>query len=452
MSKGAFFIVILRLSSLLYLLMDQTKSARMPRIVIIGGGFGGINLAKKLKNKPVEILMLDKHNYHTFQPLLYQVAMGAIEADSIGFPVRRIFTNQKNFSFNLAEVKIINPEKNTITTDIGEIPYDYLVIATGANTNFFGNQQIEHYAMPMKNISEALNIRSYMLQNLEKAVITTDPKEKEALMTFVVVGGGPTGVELSGALAEMRNKVLCKDYPSLCEEDMKVYLVEGKPVVLGAMSSEASAAAKAGLVKMGVIIHNGVHVNSFDGTTLTIDDGTSIDTRNVFWAAGVKGEMPEGLASATIASGRRLLVDEINKVQGYQNIFAIGDVSAMITPEIPNGIPGMAQGAIQTGQHLAKNLIHIINGEATEPFKYWDKGSLATVGQNKAVADIGKFHFHGFFAWLLWMFVHLMSLMGFSNKLSVLVSWASKYFVRNTDNRLIVRFFNMETRSLDTSK
>ncbi|HEY9002674.1 MAG TPA: NAD(P)/FAD-dependent oxidoreductase [Mucilaginibacter sp.] len=432
--------------------MDQTKSARMPRIVIIGGGFGGINLAKKLKNKPVEVLMLDKHNYHTFQPLLYQVAMGAIEADSIGFPVRRIFTNQKNFSFNLTEVKTINPDKNTVTTDIGDISYDYLVIATGANTNFFGNQQIEHYAMPMKNISEALNIRSYMLQNLEKAVITTDPKEKDALLTFVVVGGGPTGVELSGALAEMRNKVLCKDYPSLCEEDMKVYLIEGKPVVLGAMSSGASAAAKAGLIKMGVIIHNGVHVNSFDGTTLTIDDGTVIDTRNVFWAAGVKGEMPEGLASATIASGRRILVDEINRVQGYQNIFAIGDVSAMITPEMPNGIPGMAQGAIQTGQHLAKNLMHIINGEATEPFKYWDKGSLATIGQSKAVADIGKLHFHGLFAWLLWMFVHLMSLMGFSNKLSVLVSWASKYFVRNTDNRLIVRFFNMETRSLDTSK
>jgi len=432
--------------------MNQTKSAHMPRIVIIGGGFGGINLAKKLKNKPVEVLMLDKHNYHTFQPLLYQVAMGAIEADSIGFPMRRIFTNQQNFNFNLAEVKTINPEKNTVTADIGEISYDYLVVATGANTNFFGNQQIEHYAMPMKNISEALNIRSYMLQNLEKAVITSDPKEKDALLTFVVVGGGPTGVELSGALAEMRNKVLCKDYPSLCEEDMKVYLVEGKPVVLGAMSSDASTAAKAGLVKMGVIIHNGVHVKSFDGTTLTIDDGTLIDTRNVFWAAGVKGEMPDGLVNATIASGRRILVDEINRVQGYQNIFAIGDVSAMITTETPNGIPGMAQGAIQTGQHLAKNLMHIINGEATEPFKHWDKGSLATVGQNKAVADIGRFHFHGFFAWLLWMFVHLMSLMGFSNKLSVLVSWASKYFVRNTDNRLIVRFFNMETRSLDTTK
>lgn len=417
----------------------------MPRIVIIGGGFGGINLAKKLKDKPVEVLMLDKHNYHTFQPLLYQVAMGAIEADSIAFPFRRIFTGQKNFTFNLAEVQTINPEKSTVTADIGEIPYDYLVIATGANTNFFGNKEIEHYTMPMKNVSEALNIRSFMLQNLEKAVITKDFTEREALLTFVVVGGGPTGVELSGALAEMRNHVLCKDYPSLCEEDMKVHLVEGKPVVLGAMSSNASAAAKKGLLKMGVIIHNSVHVESYDGYTLKIDDGATIQTRNVFWAAGVMGEVPGGMPEGTITKGRRLQTDEINRVMGYQNIFAIGDISATITPEWPNGIPGMAQGAIQTGQHLAKNIMHLINGEPTVPFKYNDKGSLATVGQNKAVADIGKLRFSGFFAWLLWMFVHLMSLVGFSNKLSVFISWASKYFTKNTDNRLIVRFFDTKT-------
>lgn len=426
--------------------MDLKKTAGMPRIVIIGGGFGGINLAKKLKNKPVEVLMLDRHNYHTFQPLLYQVAMGAIEADSIGFPIRRIFTNQKNFTFNLAEVRTINPEKNTVTADIGEIEYDYLVIATGANTNFFGNKEIEHYTMPMKNISEALNIRSFMLQNLEKAVITKDFTEREALLTFVVVGGGPTGVELSGSLAEMRNHVLCKDYPSLCEEDMKVYLVEGKPVVLGAMSPQASAAAKKGLLEMGVVIYNSVHVQSYDGYELKIDDGTVIQTRNVFWAAGVMGEVPGGLPESTITKGRKIQTDDINRVVGYQNVFAIGDVSAMITPETPNGIPGMAQGAIQTGQHLAKNIMHLIKGESTVPFKYFDKGSLATVGQNKAVADIGKLHFHGYIAWLLWMFVHLMSLVGFSNKLSVFVSWATKYFTKNTDNRLIVRFFNAETR------
>ncbi|MGZ3777794.1 MAG: NAD(P)/FAD-dependent oxidoreductase [Mucilaginibacter sp.] len=426
--------------------MEINKTAGRPRVVIIGGGFGGINLAKKLKNKPVDVLMLDKHNYHTFQPLLYQVAMGSIEADSIGFPIRRIFTNQKNFSFNLAEVKTINPEKNTVTADIGEIEYDYLVIATGANTNYFGNKEIEHFTMPMKNIGEALNIRSFMLQNLEKAVIEKDYNEREALLTFVVVGGGPTGVELSGALAELRNHVLCKDYPTLCEEDMKVYLIEGKPVVLGAMSPTASEAAKKTLTKMGVVISNSVHVKSYDGCKLIVDDGTVIETRNVFWAAGVMGEVPEGMAAGCIIRGNRIETDDISRVIGYTNIFAIGDVAAMITPETPNGIPGMAQGAIQTGRHLAKNLMHMIDGQPTVPFKYFDKGSLATIGQNQAVADIWKLHFHGFIAWLLWMFVHLMSLVGFSNKLSVFTSWAIKYFTKNTDDRLIVRFFNMETR------
>ncbi|MEO6851560.1 MAG: NAD(P)/FAD-dependent oxidoreductase, partial [Mucilaginibacter sp.] len=397
--------------------MDSNKNTKMPRVVIIGGGFGGINLAKKLKNKPVEVLMLDKHNYHTFQPLLYQVAMGYIEADSIAFPFRRIFTGQKNFTFNLAEVLQINPEKNTVTADIGEIHYDYLVIATGANTNFFGNKEIEHFTMPMKNVAEALNIRSFMLQNLEKAVVEKDKTEREALLTFAVVGGGPTGVELSGALAEMRNNILCKDYPSLYPEDMKVYLVEGKPVVLGAMSANASDEAKKALQTMGVVIYNGVHVKSYDGHELKIDDGKVIKTRSVFWAAGVMGEVPAGMGMGMgcVTRGNRIQTDNINRVEGYQNIFAIGDVSAMITPETPLGIPGMAQGAIQTGQHLAKNLMHLINGEPTVPFKYFDKGSLATIGQYKAVADIWKLHFHGYIAWLLWMFVHLMSLVGFSN-------------------------------------
>lgn len=425
--------------------MDLEKTKGMPRIVIIGGGFAGLNLAKKLKNKPVEVLMLDKHNYHTFQPLLYQVAMGAIEADSIGFPLRRIFTGQKNFTFNFAEVQKINPEKNTVTADIGEIPYDYLVIATGANTNFFGNKEIEHYTMPMKNIGEALNIRSLMLQNLEKAVTTADEEEKDALLTFVVVGGGATGVELSGALAEMRNHVLCRDYPSLCEEDMRVYVVEGKPVVLGAMSAQASATAKEFLTKMGVVIYNSVHVKSYDGYELKIDDGMVIKTRNVFWAAGVMGEVPEGLVNGTITNGRRIETDEINRVVGYQNIFAIGDVSAMITLQYPNGLPGVAPAAIQTGVHLAKNILHLVKGEATVPFKYVDKGTLATIGQNKAVADIWKLHFGGFFAWILWMFVHLMTLVGFTNKASVFLSWAAKYFTKNSDNRLIVRFFNTQT-------
>ncbi|HWD88392.1 MAG TPA: NAD(P)/FAD-dependent oxidoreductase [Mucilaginibacter sp.] len=429
--------------------MDEQKTARRPKVVIIGGGFAGINLAKKLKDKPVDVLLLDKHNYHTFQPLLYQVAMGYIEADSIAFPLRRIFAKQKNFTFNLAEVQKINTDKNTISTNIGEIAYDYLVIATGADTNFFGNKQIEHFAMPMKNVGEALNIRSFMLQNLEKAVIETDPAEKDALLTFVVVGGGPTGVELSGALAEIRDHVLVDDYPTLHEDDMKVYLVEGKHAVLGAMSSVASKGASKFLEQMGVTVRTDVHVTEYDGNEIKISDGQVIKTRNVFWAAGVTGLLPDGIQQGSMFRGNRLQTDEINRVMGYENIFSIGDVSAMITDKYPNGLPGMAQPAIQTGQHLAKNIMHLVNKEPTEPFKYFDKGSLATIGQNKAVADIGKLHFHGFVAWILWMFVHLTSLVGFTNKLSVLGNWMLKYLTHNTDDRLIVRFFDTKTRMAD---
>jgi NADH dehydrogenase len=428
---------------------DQNHSSK-PRIVIIGGGFGGLQLARKLKKAPVDILLLDKNNYHTFQPLLYQVAMGAIEADSIGFPIRRIFTGQDNFSFNMAEVQKINPESNTLATNIGTIHYDYLVIATGSNTNFFGNKEIEHFAMPMKNIPEALNLRSLILQNLETALVTTDMREKFALMTFVVVGGGPTGVELSGALAEMRHLILAKDYHGLSKYDMRVYLVEGKDRLIAAMSPQASAKAKEFLSKADVIIYNSAHVESYDGFYLKIDNGKTIKTRNVLWAAGVKGEIPEGITVDAITKGNRLYTDTINRVKGYENIFAIGDVAATITDETPNGYPGVAPAAIQQGKWLAKNLIHLIKNEATEPFKYVDKGSLATIGRNKAVADIGIFRFQGFFAWLLWGFVHIMSIAGFSNKGIIFFSWAINYFTKNSDNRLVVRHFNTDTRMAET--
>lgn len=430
--------------------MDQQKTK--PRVVIIGGGFAGLQLAKKLKNAPVDILMLDKHNYHTFQPLLYQVAMGAIAADSIVFPIRRIFTYQNNFRFNLAYVETINAEKNTVTTNIGDIHYDYLVIATGSDTNFFGNKELESCVMPMKNMPEALNLRGLTLQHLEKALVTKDKEEKDALMTFVVVGGGPTGVELSGALAEMRHLILDKDYHGLSKYDMKVYLVEGKDRLLAAMSSGASTKAKEFLTAGEVTIYNSVHVESYDGLTLKIDDGTTIKTRNVFWAAGVMGEYPEGMANATFTRGSRIQTDEINRVKGYQNVFAIGDVAAIISEEYPNGHPGVAPVAMQQGKHLAKNLMHIINGEPTEPFKYHDKGTMGTIGRNKAVADIGKLHFQGFFAWLLWGFVHIMSLAGFANKTSVFLTWAINYFTKNSDNRLIIRSFNRKTRTVEPEK
>jgi NADH dehydrogenase len=425
---------------------ENKTNGSKPRVVIIGGGFGGLALAKKLKKAPVDILLLDKHNYHTFQPLLYQVAIGSIEADSIGFPIRRIFTKQNNFSFNMAEVQKINPESNTVTTNIGTIHYDYLVVATGSNTNFFGNQEIEHFAMPMKNIPEALNLRSLILQNLETALVTTDMREKFALMTFVVVGGGPTGVELSGALAEMRHLILAKDYHGLSKYDMRVYLVEGKDRLLAAMSPQASEKAKKFLTDADVTIFNSAHVQSYDGFYLTIDNGKTIKTRNVLWAAGVKGEVPEGIPAETITRGSRIITDEINRVKGYQNIFAIGDVSAIITPETPNGHPGVAPTAIQQGQWLAKNLVNLINNQPTKPFKYVDKGTLATIGRNQAVADLGIFRFQGFFAWLLWGGVHIMSLAGFANKGIIFFSWFINYFTKNSDNRLIVRSFNTETR------
>ena len=428
---------------------EPNSREKKPLIVIVGGGFGGLTLAKKLKNVPVDVLLVDKHNYHTFQPLLYQVAIGALAADSIAFPIRRIFSHQNNFSFLLAKVQKINPETNSITTELGEINYDFLVLATGSNTNFFGNKEIEKFVMPMKNVPEALNLRSVVLQNLEKAVVTQDAVEKAALMTFVVVGGGATGVELSGALAEMRQLVLMKDYHGLSRQDMTVYLVEGKTDLLASMTSKSSKNAKDFLTEMGVIIHTGVHVKSYNGTDLVIDNGTTLKTRNVFWAAGVVGEFPEGMAEAKRTRSTRIETDEINRVIGYQNIFAIGDVAATVSEKYPNGHPGVAPAAIQQGQQLAKNLMHLINGEPTEAFVYFDKGSLATVGRNKAIVDIGKLHMSGFLAWLLWGFVHIMSLAGFSSKTTVFLNWAINYFTKNSDNRLIVRGYNVETRSVE---
>ncbi len=433
----------------MFTVAQEKDKIQRPRVVIIGGGFGGLSLAEKLKNAPVDVLLIDKHNYHTFQPLLYQVAIGSIAADSIAFPIRRIFTKYNNFSFNLAEVQKINPESNTLTTTIGTIHYDYLVIATGSNTNFFGNKEIEHFAMPMKNIPEALNLRSLVIQNLETALVTTDMREKFALMTFVVVGGGPTGVELAGALAEMRHLILMQDYHGLSKYDMRVYLVEGKDRLLAAMSPQASVKAKEFLVNADVTIFNSAHVQSYDGFYLTIDNGKTIKSRNVLWAAGVKGEMPEGIPVDSITKGNRLLADEINRVKGYENIFAIGDVAAMISAEYPNGYPGQAPAAIQQGEQLAKNLIRLVKGEATVPFKYKDKGSLATIGRNQAVADLGKFHFQGFFAWLLWGVVHIMSLAGFTNKGMVFFSWVINYYNKNSDNRLVVRYFNVQTRKAE---
>lgn len=421
--------------------METVNQSKFPLVVIIGAGFGGLEVAKGLADKPVEVLMLDKHNYHVFQPLLYQVATGSLEAESIAFSVRKNFVGQKNFRFRIAEVTGINTETNTLDTTIGDVKYDYLVIATGSTTNFFGNKDIEHYAMPMKSIPEALNLRYMILQNLEEAILQKTREEREPYLTFVLVGAGPTGVELAGALAELRNHVLDKDYPELSKDDMKVYLVDFLPKVLGPMSDQASKAAKDFLIKMGVEVLLNVKVESYDGNVIKFEDGKTIRTKNVIWSAGVMGVIPKGIATENIVRGNRIKTDEISRVDGLSNVFAIGDVAAVITEETPKGHPGVAQVAIQQGQQVAKNIVHIIKGEPTVPFKYNDKGSLATIGRNKAVADLGKIKFQGFFAWLIWMFVHLVSLLGFRNKVIVFINWIGSYINNNGGTRLIIRRF-----------
>jgi NADH dehydrogenase len=423
----------------------ESNQTQFPKVIIIGGGFGGIQLAKKLKNKEMEVLMLDRHNYHTFQPLLYQVATGGLEPDSIAFPLRKVFKHQKNFNFRVADVKQIIPTENKVITDIGDYEYDYLVMATGSETNFFGQKEIEHFSMPMKTVPEALNLRSMILQNFEEALIEQNQQRKNALMTFVVVGGGPTGVETAGALAELKNHVLVNDYPELNINNMNIYLIEGDDRVLSPFSLEASSKAKQFLENMGVKVLVGTRVNHYDGDKVTYNTSEIIHTKGVIWSAGVKGAIIPGLEKAELARGGRLKTTNYNLLNGYDNIFAIGDLAYMETEDFPNGHPGVAQVAIQQGQQLANNLLRIINQEKAHPFDYFDKGSMATIGRNKAVVDLKYWKFQGFFAWLTWMFVHLLFLVGFRNKLVTLMNWIVNYFSYDRGTRVIIRKFNRES-------
>ncbi|KQC01905.1 NAD(P)/FAD-dependent oxidoreductase [Pedobacter sp. Hv1] len=417
------------------------------KIVIVGGGFGGIELAKKLRNENVEVVILDKHNYHTFQPLLYQVATGGLEADSIAFPIRKIFKGQKNLTFRVTEVEKVIPEENKLLTTIGAIHYDHLVIATGSTSNFFGQAEIEHNAMPMKSIPEALNLRSLILQNLEASLIAHDAQSEAELLNFVVVGGGPTGVETAGALAELKKHVLKNDYAELDIHKVNIYLIEGSPELLGAMSVQAQQKSKEFLEELGVTVYTEARVQSYNGKLLSLADGRTIPSSTVIWSAGVKGVVLEGLKTESVVRGNRLKVDQVNRVEGYTNIYAIGDVAAMISEATPNGHPGVAPAAIQQGKLLAKNLVNIIEGKPTTNFTYFDKGAMATVGRNRAVVDIKKIRFQGIFAWFTWMFVHLMTLVGFRNKLVVFVNWVWSYFSYDRGTRLIIRPFVKSEKS-----
>ena len=427
----------------------NVPASDLPRVVIIGGGFAGISLAKKLLKEQVQTVLLDRNNYHTFQPLLYQVSTSGLEPDSIAYPLRKITRESKRAFFRMAEVNSISAEKNTIHTSIGDIAYDYLIIATGSRTNFFGNKSIEENAMWMKTVPQALNIRSLILENLEQAVVTDDPEERKALLNFVLAGAGPTGVELSGAIAELRNNIVPKDYPDLDSSEMQIHLLEGLDRVLPPMSEHASKKAAKFLDDLGVKVHLNTMVQSYDGKEVVTNTKEIFKTYTFIWSAGVTGAPVKGLnASAIIEKANRFEVNVFNQVNGYENVFAIGDIAVMQSEEYPRGHPMVAQPAIQQGKHLAKNIIRLIQGEKLEPFEYFDKGSMATVGRNKAVVDIGKLRFGGFFAWFVWMFIHLWFLIGFRNRLVTFFNWVYNYVNFDKAARLIIRPFKSHKKQM----
>lgn len=418
-----------------------------PRVVIIGGGFAGIALAKKLSKRDVQVVLLDKHNYHTFQPLLYQVSTGGLEPDSIAYPIRKILKDFPNFFFRLAHVNEIDTNNNKVITNIGDLSFDYLVVASGSKTNYFGNSDIKKYSMAMKTIPQSLNLRSLILENFEEALLTSDLNERIALMNFVIVGGGPTGVELAGALAEIKKGILPKDYPDLDTRLAQINIIQSSDCILKGMSEKASQKAEDFLEKLGVNIWKNIRVTNYDGKVVTTNTDLTFETATVVWAAGVKGATIKGLdAEEFVTRGNRLLVNEFNQVKGFDNIFAIGDIACLVSDEFPNGFPMMAQPAIQQGEQLGDNLLELIENKPMKPFSYKDKGAMATIGRNKAVVDLKNWKFQGVFAWYVWMFVHLFFLIGFRNRMVVFVNWVYNYVRFDREARLIIRPFKKKLK------
>ena len=413
------------------------------KVLIVGGGFGGLRLARKLNNKPgFEVTLMDRFNFHQFQPLFYQVATAGLDASNISFPLRKAFHKSKNVRVRLGELREVFPAENRVVTDNGDIAYDVLVLAMGAGTNFFGNQQLQKNAFPMKSTVEAVQLRHHLIQNFENASIAPDAATREAMLTIVVVGGGPTGVEVSGAIADMRSYVLPKDYPELDFKQMKIYLLEGSPRTLITMSEKSSEQSKHYLEELGVIVLTNNMVKDYDGKMVTLADGQTIASSTVIWAAGIKGNVPAGIQPNLVVKGNRIKTDRHNLVEGMENIYAIGDLAYMETPLFPKGHPQVAQTAMQHADTLAQNLQRIERKSSERyEFEYYDKGSMATVGRNLAVVDIPKpkIHFGGFFAWIVWMTLHLMLILGVKNRFFVFLNWLDSYFTRDQSLRLIFK-------------
>jgi len=419
------------------------------KLIILGGGFGGLRLARKLNNKPgFEITLIDKFNYHQFQPLFYQVATAGLDASNISFPLRKVFQKSKNIRFRMAEVDSIDTSSKTVHTNEGDYKYDVLVIATGATTNFFGNKNLEEYAFPMKSTVEALQLRHKLIHNFEDALHAVNEEELQRLMNVVVVGGGPTGVELSGAIAEMKKYVLPKDYPELDFSKMNIYLLEGTAKTLGAMSEASSKQSAVYLKSLGVTVLTETLMSDYDGKTVLLKDGKKIPSSLVIWAAGIKGNIPVGIDASLIARGNRIRVNAHNRVEGLKDVFAIGDIAYM-EEGVFKGHPQVAPVAIQQADLLVENLKLMQQGSSSfKSFVYKDKGAMATVGRNLAVVDVPKpkLHFGGFFAWLIWMGLHLMLILGVKNRLSVFSNWLYNYFTYDQNLRLIFKEFYREEK------
>ncbi|GAB3638415.1 NAD(P)/FAD-dependent oxidoreductase [Hymenobacter arcticus] len=413
-----------------------------PRVVIVGGGFGGLQLAKELADAPVQIVLIDKHNYHAFQPLLYQVGTAGLNADSIISPFRKILNEQENFYFRLADVKSIDPTAQVVETSIGLLHYDYLILATGTTSNYFGDKQMEENSISLKSVGDAIELRNTLLSNFEQALEVGDSKQLNSLLDFVIVGGGPTGVEMAGALSELRAHVFPRDYPELDLKQMDIHLVQSGPVLLKGMSAEASEHALKYLQEMDVQVWLDNRVTSYDGYTVALKSGEKLVARTLIWAAGVTGAPVVGLAPAALLKSNRYQVNEFNQVAGYENVFAIGDIAQMATEGYPEGHPQVAQPAIQQGRLLGENLKHLLNKQPLKPFVYQDKGTMATIGRHRAVGDIilfGKqYHITGWLGWLGWSFVHIMALVSFRNRIAVFIAWAWNYITQDKGMRYII--------------
>lgn len=411
------------------------------RVVIVGGGFGGLKLANALRNSGMQVVLVDKNNYHQFPPLIYQVASSGLEPSSISFPFRKIFKKRKNFYFRMAEARSIFPEKKILQTSIGKVEYDYLVFAAGTTTNFFGNKHLEDEAMPMKTLSEAMGLRNALLSNLERSITCATEQERNELQNIVIVGGGATGVEIAGVLSEMKKYVLPADYPDMDSSQLNIFLIEAGGRLLSGMSPKSSEAAEQFLRNMGVNVCLHKKVIDYRDHKVILEDGMEIPTRTFIWVSGVKASPIDNLPSECIGRGGRLKVDAYNRVEGMEDVFAIGDQCIMTADkDYPNGHPQLAQVAIQQGKLLAENLKRMEKKKkkALKPFHYRNLGSMATVGRNRAVAEFKKVKTQGWIAWILWLVVHLRSILGVRNRISVMLNWMYNYFTYDQSLRIIV--------------